>query len=1197
MTKLCSVLVLCVFLCGEIALAQTDRGSISGVVVDSTGAHVPDVKVVATRTETQTVYQTTTTSTGNYVLPSLQVGTYSLTFEAKGFQKSVENGIILHTVEELRINATLQIGAVTETVTVTSASPMMQADSAQISDTMTTKMAESIPLNYVSGGVQNPTNFASLQPGATAGGGGNFQVRVNGEPPNTYKTLVDGQDITNGIDASHLAEETPSQESLQEATLQTSNYSAEFGQVSGGLFNFTTKSGTNHFHGSAYEHWLNEVLNAGNPYTTSPTGGLVRPASRKNDFGFTVGGPVIIPKVYDGTNKTFFFFNLEYWETTSTSSGSYGTLPTAAFRSGDFSGALTGKQVGVDPLGRPIMENEIYDPLTTRVLNGKIVRDPFPGNIIPMSRIDPIAAKIQSLIPPATSSSAVNNFAILDHSSQTMMIPSVKIDQNFGPTSKVSFYWSEFRHDEPKASVDGLPWPISPGRKQTTRTNIFRLNLDKTLTSDMFLHFGIGETRYLHSDSAPPSVLDYGAEANLGLVGCSISSCPFPELTGLGSLSGAGFTDTSDIGLTNAGFYTENTPTVVGSLTWAKGNHSYKAGGEWREDLWTDLESVGTGGVYNFASSETGLPYLQAPSVNGGDVGFPYASFLLGQADSASVRNGQEPNMRKYGYGLYVQDTWKATSKLTLDYGLRYDYQQAYSESRNRLSEFAPSISNPSAGGLLGATKYQSNGKFTKTYPYAIGPRIGIAYELNSKTVLRGGWGIVYGATPGTQYMTGTQIIGTGGWGVLDFSSTSFGSPGAVLQNGLQYPTSAFTAGALSAGIRPSPGQINPPPYYIDPQAGRPARTNQYNITVERQLARNLALEASYVGNRGVWLQSDLMDLNANTAGIFAAHGLDITNAADETLLLSPMNSPQVQARGFAVPYAGFPTTLTLAQALRPYPQFSAISTLWASRGNTWYDALQMKLTVRSQHGLEATVGYTYQKELNLGAVAPGGGSYTSTLVNDVFNRAANKTISSLDQPQVLDVGANYITPALGDNKFARLSSKGWTIGTVLIYSSGYPIAAPYAQNNLNSLLLRNTSNVAFESRVPGVPLFLKNLNCHCINPRTQLTLNPAAWVDPAPGKFGTTAMFFNDYRYRRRPSEALSLGRLVYLPREMTFELRMEFFNPFNRTNQADPASTNALASATTGATGLTGGFGWINPSASGRGARTGQLTARFQF
>jgi hypothetical protein len=1196
MTKLCSVFVLCVLLSGQIALAQTDRGSISGIVVDATGAKIPNVKVVATRTETQTVYQTTTTSTGNYTLPSLQVGTYTLTFEATGFDKSVENGIILHTVEELRINATLQVGATTQTVVVTSASPMMQADSAQISDTVSTQTVESIPLSYVGGGVQNPTNFASLQPGATAGGGGNFQVRVNGEPPNTYKTLVDGQDITNGIDASHLAEETPSQESLQETTLQTSNYSAEFGQVAGGLFNFTSKSGTNYFHGVGYEHWVNEVLNAGNPYTNNGSGGLVRPQSRKNDFGLAVGGPIILPKLYNGRDKSFFFFNLEYWETTSTDSGSYGTVPTAAFRSGDFSAALTGKQLGVDPLGRPIMENEIYDPLTTRTVNGQIVRDPFPGNIIPPSRFDAVAAKIQALIPPATNTNVINDFAVLDHASQTMMIPSVKIDQNFGANTKISFYWSEFRHDEPKASQDGLPWPISPGRTQTTRTNIFRLNLDKTLTSNLFLHTGIGETRYLHSDSAPPSVLDYNAAANLGLTGCSIPSCPFPEITGLASISGEGFSDTADIGLTNAGSYTENTPTVVGSLTWARGNHSYKAGGEWREDLWTDKESVATGGVYNFASQETGLPYLQESTLNGGDVGFPYASFLLGQADTASVRSREEPNVRKYGYGIFAQDTWKATSKLTLDYGIRYDYQQAYSESKNRLSEFAPSIPNPSAGGLLGATAYQANGKFTKTYPYAIGPRLGVAYQITTKTILRGGWGIVYSETPGTQYFTGTPIIGTG-WNTIPFSGPSFGIPGAILQNGLQYPSSELTNACFCAGIVPNPGQINPPPYYIDPEAGRPSRTMQYNVTVQRQLAPRTALEASYVGNRAVWLQSDMMDLNANTAGIFAEHGLDITNPANEALLLSPMNSPQVQSAGFVAPYSGFPTGLTLAQALRPYPQFSAISTLWPMRGNTWYDGLQLKLTQRAWRGLTGTVGYTFQKELSLGAVAPGGGSYTSTLVNDVFNRPANKTISSLDQPQVLDVGANYVSPAVSDNKLVRVVAKGWTIGTVLIYSSGYPISAPYSNNNLNALLLRNTSVATFENRVPGVPLFLKNLNCHCINPYTQLTLNPAAWKDAAPGTFGTTPIFMNDYRYRRRPSEALSLGRMVNLPREKAFELRMEFFNPFNRTNQADPSNTNAQATATTGTAGYTGGFGWINPAASGGGARTGQLTARFEF
>jgi hypothetical protein len=1194
---------------------QTDRGAITGTVLDPAGAAIPNAKVTATRQETGALSETTTTATGNYTFPSLEVGTYDLKFSANGFETSVANGIVVETVQIVRIDAKLTVGASSQTVVVTSQGPMLQTESVALNQTLTTDRINNLPLSYAGAGIQNPTAFASTQPGATSiiDGNGNYQLQVNGAPIDTYRTLMDGQDITSGIDPTHLSEGTPSQEALQEVTLQVSNFAAEFGQVAGGLFNFTSKSGTNSFHGSAYENWVNEVLNAGDPYTNNGNGGLVRPRDRANDWGFTVGGPVWIPKVYNGKNKTFFFFNYERFATTSTVSGTYATLPTSAYRLGDFSQALTGKQLGTDPLGRPIMENEIYDPLTTRTVNGQVVRDPFPGNVIPSSRIDPVAAKIQALIPATTNGNTINNFLQFNALSTTTTAPSFKVDQNIGIKSKLSFYIGEWTNDVPKNYGDGLPYPISSARNYLTHTWVYRLNLDQTMTPTMLLHIGLGEMRYSHIDSAPNSVLDYNAVTNLGLVGASRSPAPFPDLTGLAGIDGGGVTYpgqagaiTTSLGFSNSGHYLNDNPTAIASLSWVRGNHSFKTGIEWRETVFTDIELAGTGGVYNFASQETGLPYLQLSSLNGGDVGFPYASFLLGTVDSASVNSGQEPNFRKYGVGTYVQDTWKVTPKFTLDYGIRWDYQQSWSESRNRWAEFAPNVANPSAGNLLGATEYQGNGplrcncKFTKTYPYGYGPRLGAAYSLDNKTVIRGGWGLIYGSTPGIQYLSGTPIIGTG-WNTIPFTATSFGVAPVQLSQGLQYPASELTNASLSPGIVPNPGQVNPPPYYIDPQAGRPARTNQWNIAVQRQLIPNLSVEAAYVGNTAIWLQSDLLDVNGNTAAGLAAHGLDITNAADQALLLSPMNSPQVMAAGFTAPYVGFPMNLTLAQALRPYPQFTAITGKWSPRGDSWYNALQVKLVKRMSYGLDLTAGYTYQSETNLGGISGTsyGSNYNLGLVNDVYTRSTNKAIASNSQPQVFNTAITYVTPALGENRILRTAVRDWTFGAFLRYASGFPIPSPYAQNGLNSILLRSlpTGTGTFFNRVAGQPLFLKSLNCHCINPNTDLTLNPAAWSDPAPGQFSTGPIYYSDYRYQRRPTESVSLGRLVPIREAMSFELRMQFFNVFNRTQMGDPNGTNALQSTVSDNGVLQSGFGWINPSTLYGSPRQGQLTARFRF
>jgi len=1200
-------LVALLLLVSGLLFGQSDRGAITGTVSDPAGAVVPGAKVTAKSPENGSVFETVTTATGNYTLPSIPGGAYDLTVEAAGFTKYIQEGIHLQVVQTARIDVVLQVGSTSQSMTVTADATLLRTETAEQSATVNGDTVNDLPMGF-GNNPRSPIGFAGITPGATNIVGSNLQMHVNGLPDNTFKTLVDGQDITSSIDPTHLSETQPSMESLQQVSLQSSNFDAEFGQVSGGLVNLTSRSGTDQFHGSGYEYFINRVLNAGQAFTNNGSGGHVNPFIRNNDWGGTIGGPVLIPKVYNGKNKTFFFFNFEQYKTFGFLNGSpLETMPTTAFRQGNFAAAKTGRTLGTDPTGAAIMENVIYDPTTNfAASNGSIVRTPFPGNIIPASRIDPVAAKIQAMIPLPTSSGLVNNFAPQDTTDRGKTMPSVKIDEYISPKSKLSFYWGDWIQNMNKNAGDGLTWPISNGRIYRDRNQTARLTLDQTVTPTFLVHLGLGEMRYNHSDSTPQSNLTYNSASLLGIGGDA--TVGFTEITGLTSTQGGFLSNiSSTIGTTNAGHYYNDKPTGVASATWVRGNHTYKTGMEWRKDIWTDVENVGIGGVYNVSAAETGLPYLQSTTLGGGNVGFPYASFLLGAIDNATVRNTQDPQLRKTAWGLFVQDTWKVTHKLTVDYGLRWDLQSAAHEMDNRLGMFGPSVPNPSAGGLLGGMIYEGSGPggcgctFTDTYPYAVGPRLGVAYQLDSKTVLRGGWGFIYGTTPTTNYLTGTAISGVG-WNILSFTTGNYGTPAVQLQNGLTYNPASLTVATRSPGIFPSAGQINSPPYYIDRSGGRPPRIDQWNISLQRQLTGNLALEAAFVGNRGVWLRADGMEsLNQLTPQRIASFGLNINSASDYTLLTSPWNSAAVAARGFTAPYAGYPTGLTLAQTLRPFPQFGTISTDWAARGNSWYDALQTKLTKRMSHGLSVNVAFTWSQEMQLGA-SPGTGG--SSAVNDIFNRDQNKYISADSQPFILATGYSYRVPALGtSNRLVRDVLRDWTYSGLLRYASGLPIESPLATNNLSTALFAGT----FANRVPGVPLFTANLNCHCIDPNSQFVLNPAAWTEPAAGQWGTGAAYYNDYRYQRRPAEGMSFGRTFQLREGMTLQFRAEFYNVFNRLEMNNPTSTNALATQTRNAQGVpTGGFGWINTgslftlttgSGGAESSRQGQLAARFVF
>src|SRR5687767_1218743 len=395
------------FLFALTAAAQTDRGIITGTVQDPAKAVVPGAAVSAKNTETGAVYPTVTTATGNFTITALPAGIYELSVESPGFRKHIGQGTQVQVAQTVRLDIVLQIGSATESVTVTAEASILKSDTIEQSVNVSGDRINALPLNFgggggAIGGIRAPLTFMVLSPGV-AGTGTN--ARINGMPGNTFRVFVDGQDVTNNNDNASSAGQ-PSVEMIEEFSLQTSNFAAEFGQVAGGMFSFATRSGTNKIHGSLYEYFNNEALDAARPYVNA------KPQSRKHDFGAQISGPVWAPKLYDGRNRTFFLLNWEQFRNDTNSPGSRNTVPTLAYRSGDFSGALTGRRLGtgVDPLGRPFMENTIYDPLTARSVNGQIVRDPFINNVIPVSRLDPVSLKIQELLPRPDFAGNINNW-------------------------------------------------------------------------------------------------------------------------------------------------------------------------------------------------------------------------------------------------------------------------------------------------------------------------------------------------------------------------------------------------------------------------------------------------------------------------------------------------------------------------------------------------------------------------------------------------------------------------------------------------------------------------------------------------------------------------------------------------------------------------------------------------------------------
>ena len=1229
-------LVVCFLAVLLTAVAQTDRGTITGTIADPTGAVVANASIEAKNVATDQVYSATSTQTGNYTLPQLPAGSYELTVNVQGFKKYVRQGLALAPTQTMRIDVSLEVGSSAEAVTVTAEASLLKTESGDVSHTVTGDRINNLPLLSIgeqqasAAGVRNPWFLANLVPGVqyTVGGafGGTPNVVANGAAANTASYRIEGMDAgNNGTLNVFTMEVQPSAEAIQEVAVQTSNFAAEYGAVGGGLFNATMRSGTNQWHGSAYDYNVNEAYNASQPYT-----GLHNHA-RRNDYGGSLGGPVTIPKIYNGKDRTFFFFNFEQYRENQVVSTTTVTVPTAAYRAGNFSAVIpaSGNQfikVGpnnyTDPLGRTILAGTIFDPKSTTPMNvgGQtvLVRNPFVGNIIDPTRFDSVALKVQNLIPPPTGPNASqigNNYNAPQNSARTTEIPSVKVDQSIGSKGHLSFYWSGTRtaNQYPivgsPATPEGFPPTISTVIGNFDRSHTERLNYDHTLSPTLLLHLGLGYQKNHLWDDTP--VTNFDALKELGLRGQTVVR-NFPTFFIGASASTGGMSQMGPFFQT--GQFVEK-PAVNLSLTAVRGNHSLKIGGEWRAEgnpqisnaqpPWTTAGYFDSSPVLSTATTQTSLEGL---TTTGGTVGFGYASFLLGKVTSYGIGVPSVYHIGRQQWALFVQDTWKVTRKLTLDYGLRWDYGTYSRETYGRQYSFAASAPNPTADNHPGALQFEStcHCNFATNYPYAIGPRLGVAYQVTPKTVFRGGFGIVYNTSPTGSFVPplNYQLGGTPAFGQSLFNMQD-GPPSTI------NPSITLNPGGLPS-LR---GTVSAGPSFVDPNAARPARQYQWSVGFQRELTRNTALDVSYVANRGVWwVAGALAPVNSMSVQRLAQYGFTVGNLADGAALstqLGPQLS-QLAGRGVALPYASFPTTQTVLQSLLLFPQFNTnINPTAAPLGKTWYDSLQATATQRLSHGLTVNGNFTWSKNLDL-LSSP-----------DIFNRGLGKNISGNDLPYQFRLSAQYVTPRVRSgflsNKVVSYVLGDWTVGWYLQYQSAPIIARPASAgaNPVSKWLGRGPGPA---EHVAGQPLFSTDwtdyngvhhtdeldINCHCFDPTKTIVLNPKAWANVPDGQWSSNMSTFRDYRGFRYPQENANLGRTFRITERVVFNVRAEFSNVFNRTRLPQPNAGNVGAGFATLPTiqqtgpfkGLySAGFGTDVPTVGTSGYRTGTLVGRITF
>ncbi len=1117
-------------------VAQSNRSTISGTITDSSKAAVPGASVKAVNQSTLVPYTSTTNDLGNYAIPELPEGHYRVTVERQGFKTAAIPDVELLVSQTLTLNLSLEVGEVTQSVNVEGTAANVETTTSENATTVSQQMVQDLPLS-VSGNMRNPEQFVFLTPGVT---GTTANTQIEGSQSRSKEVLFDGIGTTSP-ESGGLLFTYPSVEAVSEFQLLGSNFNAEYGRTGGGFEVFSTKSGTNEYHGSAFDYLRNNVFDARGFFST------IAPVNRQNEFGAVFGGPLRIPKIYNGKNRTFFHLVYSGFRYRQSSSNTLISVPPVAFRTGDFS-SLT------NSAGKSVV---IYDPSTNAVVNGVNTRTPFPNNQIPQSEFSPVSKNILPLLPTPTNSALLGNFLAIGLTSVNRDQGDLKFDHNFSDSNRLSVFYYEGRY--PTTNPAELPGALTSGWVSAYNSYWLRINHDFIISPTKVNHIGLGYTRegqYWYSLSS-----NQNWPQQLGLTGVNTGyGNSFPVVT----FSDGYYTFDNTNGGKNVGEQVNQVYQATDSFIWVKGSHNLKFGVDYRWLMTNGADFFNGEGTFNFSSLETGLPG------GSGVTGNSFASFLLGAVDSAS-RNvlAYVPSNRYRYLSFYAQDDWKVTRKLTLNYGLRYEIYTPRYEAHDNLSAFSATIPNPGAGNLPGAIEFLGTGpgrsglqSFANTDYKNFGPRIGLAYAITDKTVLHAGYGIYFAPGNADTDLRESQNYNYGFSASPGYASTNAGfTPAFNWTSG--FPTNFAAPPQVSPTVANGSNVLT-----MYPGDGRPPYFQNWNFNVQRELPGNILLDAAYVGVKGTRLGTDLINLNQVNSSYLNLG----------SLLTQSVTSPQAQAAGIPIPYAGF--TGTVAQALRPYPQYLNIQDLANPNGNSTYNALQLKAQKRLSHGLTVIAAYTWAKSLTDGEIAAGGGPAGENF----YNRKNDKAINQDDVPQAFALSYVYELPFGPGKRFLAHSTVigkvvgGWVFTGIQQYSVGTPIVLS-ATNSLPIFNEAQRPNV-----VSGVPLENNLSNFDPNNPATNRYINLAAFAVPAPYTFGTAARSYTSLRNPDFLNESFGLLKKIALTERFSLTYRVEFFNVFNRVVFGSPASNISASN-----------FGVI--SSQGNTPRQGQMALRLDF
>ncbi|PYT63226.1 MAG: hypothetical protein DMG42_36650, partial [Acidobacteria bacterium] len=1035
--------------------AQSDRGTVTGEVTDPSGATIPGVSITATNVGTALGITVISSSSGNYTIPLLRPGIYDITAEKAGFKRYVRSGVVVEVGQILAIGIQMQIGERTERVEVTSEAPQIEKNSSDRGAVVNGRDVVELPI-LGQGEQRNPGFFMTLVPGVTGrgtSGGGSprmLNTTVNGSQSASNEFQLDGALIGNAAEWAGDFRNIPfPQDAVAEFKVITLLPPAEFGRTGQGITTFTLKSGSNQLHGSAYEFLRNEKLDAIPFFVNSSPPGCdangkkqppfvqpCRSVNKQNEFGFTAGGPVVIPKIYNGKDKTFFFGWYQGFRLRKQPNQSLDTLPTAAMRGGDLSNILgpqistcgTGAQACFDALGRPVYAGEIYDPAIFTY---------FPDPVLPGRQF-------------GYTDNWITSYLSLQNNNQW----GAKIDHAISQKDRISgeFIWSKIYNPS------GGRWPgaIGDGGISTTHQYVARVSQDLIFTPTLLNHWTLGFNRWA---SSSVSAAGTGWPATLGFNGVPQTGpgTVFPGLNigGLGNTYGNG----------GEGYDVTNAYTIDESLSWTKGKHAIKGGFGYIKMQQNDGGFGRQSGYLTFNAGQTSLAgpwYSDSCSPGSACPGMGAASFLLGlgsygEADVYAAKNAD----RMGQYSAYVQDDFKMNSRLTLNVGLRYDLLLPVVNKYNQFSWMDPTVMNTTYH-VLGAMVFATPGRRTgaSTFTKGFGPRIGLAYAFNDKTALRTGYGILY--TTGGAQRSSRGCCSQGG-----FNSTN--NLGEDTSTGFTGLLPSFTlAGGWPASKFPVPPFIDQnyaiggAPHPIFPGDGRPPDIQNWTLSIQRQLPGQVLLDVAYVGTAGRHLVSRLRPTNQLNSKYILDPTIAGTSQATSPLF-KLISDPSVQAlsvvQAMAVdpatgdhsPFPGFQALMagnaTLGQALRPFPQYTQeanfqMRDLMEGVGVSDYHALQVQARKQFSQGLSFLVSYTWSKTLTN---AESSFNEFSGFTQDAYNIKAEKALSINDYPNNLVLSYEYQFPFGPGKRFAHVGGPagkvvgGWSVAGIHQYQSGRP--------------------------------------------------------------------------------------------------------------------------------------------------------------